>query len=141
MEKNDSVRTNHSLQNLMQATMDKIHEMVDTNAIVGAPIRTDNGVTLIPVSKVSFGFASGGGDYGKASAQDHFGGGSTAGAKIDPVAFLIIKNGSARLMPVVSSPMNTVDRVIDLVPNVMDRAESLIASRKQGGEPVEVTEE
>ena len=131
----------HAIGELMETTMSKIREMVDVNTIVGKPIETADGITLIPVSKVSFGFASGGGDYGKASAQDHFGGGSTAGAKIDPVAFLIIKNGSARLMPVVSSPMNTVDRVIDLVPNVMDRAESLIASRKQGGEPVEVTEE
>ncbi|MCQ2448361.1 MAG: sporulation protein YtfJ, partial [Oscillibacter sp.] len=82
------------LQVLMQTTMNKIHEMVDTNNIVGQPITTQDGVTLIPISRVSFGFGSGGGDYGKNSAKENFGGGSAAGVKIDPVAFLIIKDGT-----------------------------------------------
>ena len=84
------------LSDMMRATMDKIHEMVDANTIVGQPITTPDGVTLIPISKVSFGFGSGGGDYGKTSAKEGFGGGSAAGVKIDPVAFLVIKDGTTR---------------------------------------------
>ena len=77
------------VSDLMQSTIDKVHQLVDTNAIVGQPITTPDGVTLIPISRVSFGVGSGGGHYGK--AQPHqFGGGGGAGVKIDPVAFMII---------------------------------------------------
>lgn len=110
------------LNDLMRSTMEKIHEMVDTNTIVGEPITTVDGVTLIPISKVSFGFGSGGGDYGK-SAKDGFGGGSAAGVKIDPVAFLVIKDGVTRVLPVAVPPVSTVDRVVEMVPDIMDKVE------------------
>lgn len=110
------------LNDLMRSTMEKIHEMVDTNTIVGEPINTVDGVTLIPISKVSFGFGSGGGDYGKA-AKDGFGGGSAAGVKIDPVAFLVIKDGTTRVLPVAVPPVSTVDRVVEMVPDIMDKVE------------------
>ncbi len=110
------------LNDLMRSTMEKIHEMVDTNTIVGEPINTVDGVTLIPISKVSFGFGSGGGDYGKA-AKDGFGGGSAAGVKIDPVAFLVIKDGVTRVLPVAVPPVSTVDRVVEMVPDIMDKVE------------------
>lgn len=110
------------LNDLMRSTMEKIHEMVDTNTIVGEPIATADGVTLIPISKVSFGFGSGGGDYGKA-AKDGFGGGSAAGVKIDPVAFLVIKDGVTRVLPVAVPPVSTVDRVVEMVPDIMDKVE------------------
>ena len=113
---------NASLNGLMQATMEKVHEMVDTNTIVGQPITTPDGVTLIPVSKVSFGFGSGGGDYGK-PAQDGFGGGSAAGVRIDPVAFLVIKDGTTRVLPVAVPPVSSVERIVDMVPDVLDRVE------------------
>ena len=87
------------LRDVMNSTMEKVREMVDANNIVGAPITTPDGVTLIPISRVSFGFGSGGGDYGK-PGQNNFGGGGGAGVKIDPVAFLVIKDGTTR----VSSP-------------------------------------
>ena len=80
------------LSELMRSTMDKIREMVDTNTIVGQPITTADGVTLIPISRVSIGFGGGGADYGKVQPKD-FGGGSGAGVKIEPVAFLVIKDG------------------------------------------------
>ena len=86
--------------------------MVDANNIVGAPITTPDGVTLIPISRVSFGFGSGGGDYGK-QGKDNFGGGGGAGVKIDPVAFLVIKDGTTRVMPVAVPPVSTVDRIVD----------------------------
>lgn len=113
------------LSDLMRATMDKVHEMVDTNTIVGQPITTPDGVTLIPISKVSFGIGGGGGDYGK-NAKDGFGGGAGAGVKIDPVAFLIIKDGVTRMMPVAASPKSTMDRVVDMAPELMDKVEKYL---------------
>ena len=113
---------NASLNGLMQAPLEQVHEMVDTNTIVGQPITTPDGVTLIPVSKVSFGFGSGGGDYGK-PAKDGFGGGSAAGVRIDPVAFLVIKDGTTRVLPVAVPPVSSVERIVDMVPDVLDRVE------------------
>ena len=113
------------LSDLMCATMDKVHEMVDTNTIVGQPITTPDGVTLIPISKVSFGIGGGGGDYGK-NAKDGFGGGAGAGVKIDPVAFLIIKDGVTRMMPVAASPKSTMDRIVDMAPELMDKVEKYL---------------
>ena len=110
------------LSDMMRNTMEKIREMVDTNTIVGQPITTPDGVTLIPISKVSFGFGSGGGDYGKAP-KENFGGGSAAGVKIDPVAFLGIKDGVTRVMPVAVPPVSTMDRVVEMVPDIMDKVE------------------
>ena len=111
------------LNDMMRATMEKIREMVDTNTIVGQPITTPDGVTLIPISKVSFGFGAGGGDYGKTSPKENFGGGSAAGVKIAPVAFLVVKDGSARVLPVAVPPVSTVDRVVEMVPDIMDKVE------------------
>ena len=116
---------NTPLSGLMQSTMEKVHEMVDTNTIVGQPITTLDGVTLIPISKVSFGFGSGGGDYGK-TAKDGFGGGSAAGVRIDPVAFLVIKDGATRVLPVAVPPVSSVERIVDMVPDVLDRVEKFI---------------
>lgn len=118
------------LNTLMQSTIEKIHEMVDTNTIVGEPIQTPDGVTLIPISRVSFGFGSGGGDYGKVQPRS-FGGGSGAGVKIDPVAFLVIRDGFVRVLPVTIPAASTVDRVIEMVPEVMDRVEKYFDKKKE----------
>ena len=127
---------NASLNGLMQATMEKVHEMVDTNSIVGQPITTPDGVTLIPISKVSFGFGSGGGDYGKA-AKEGFGGGSAAGVRIDPVAFLVIKDGTTRVLPVAVPPVSSVERIVDMVPDVLDRVEKFF-DKKNDKEETEI---
>ena len=92
----------NSVSELMETTMTKIREMVDSNSVIGEPITTPDGVTLIPVSRVSLGFGSGGGTYGQTS--ERFGGGGGAGVKIDPVAFLVIKDGQTRMMPVAGGP-------------------------------------
>ena len=113
----------HPLNDLMQSTMDRIREMVDTNTIVGQPITTPDGVTLIPISKVSFGFGSGGADYGKTTPKENFGGGSAAGVRIDPVAFLVIREGNTRVLPVAVPPVSTLDRVVEMVPDLMDKVE------------------
>ena len=109
------------LSDMMRTTMDKIHEMVDANTIVGQPITTPDGVTLIPSSKVSFGFGSGGGDYGKTAGKENFGGGGGAGVKIDPVAFLVIKDGTTRVMPVAVPPVSSVERIVDMAPDLVDK--------------------
>lgn len=104
--------------------MEKIHTMVDANTIIGTPIQTGD-VTLIPVSRLSFGIASGGSDFTtknqKPEADNSFGGGSGASAKLEPVAFLIIRGESVKLLPVAPPPATTVDRVIEVVPEVVDK--------------------
>lgn len=126
----DTMEKNHPLNDLMRTTIDKVHEMVDTNNIVGQPITTPDGVTLIPISKVSFGFGGGGGDYGKTTSKEGFGGGSAAGVKISPVAFLIIKDGVTRVLPVSSAPMTTMERIVDMAPELMERMEKIIDKKK-----------
>ena len=117
------------LNDMMDTAMGKIREMVDSNSIIGEPITTPDGVTVIPISRVSFGFGAGGGDYGTTKAN--FGGGAGAAVKIDPVAFLIVKDGVTRVMPVAVPAVATVDRVLDLVPEVMDRVENFISKKKE----------
>ena len=124
----------HPLNDMMRSAMEKVHEMVDTNTIVGQPITTPDGVTLIPISRVSFGFGSGGGDYGK-QGQTNFGGGGGAGVKIDPVAFLVIKDGTTRVMPVAVPPVSTVDRIVDMAPDIVDRIGKFF-DKKEDGETV-----
>ena len=126
---NPSVKKSQ-LNDLMQTAMEKVREMVDTNTIVGQPITTPDGVTLIPISKVSFGFGGAGGDYGKTQPKD-FGGGSAAGVKIDPVAFLVIRDGITRVLPVAVPPVSTLDRVVEMVPDLMDKVEKYFDKKKE----------
>ena len=114
----------NSITAVMEASMAKIREMVDSNTIVGEPITTPDGVTLIPVSRLSFGFGCGGGDYGKQTNQ--MGAGAGAGVRVEPMAFLVVKDGVTRMLPAIS----TVDRAIELVPQVLDRVESFIDRKK-----------
>ena len=118
----DTKERKRPLNDLLRITMDKVHEMVDTNTIVGEPIATPDGVTLIPISRVSLGIGCGGGVFGKVQPTD-FGGGSGAGVKIEPVAFLVIKDGTTRVLPVAMPAMTTLDRVVELVPDLVDKVE------------------
>ena len=120
---------NNPIGDLMQESMAKLRELADTNSIIGQPIHTPDGVTLIPISKVSFGFGTGGGDYGKVQPRP-FGGGGAAGVKIDPVAFLVIKDGITRVLPVAVPPVSTVDRIVEMVPDLMDKAEQFLDKKK-----------
>ena len=118
------------LTDLMYSVMEKVHEMVDTNTIVGQPISTPDGVTLIPISKVSFGFGSGGGDYGKVQPKG-FGGGAGGGVNIAPVAFLVVKDGITRVIPVAVPPATAVDRIVEMAPDLLDRAEKFFDKKKE----------
>lgn len=126
----DNMEKKAPLNDLMRSTMEKIHEMVDTNTIVGQPITTPDGVTLIPISKVSFGFGSGGADYGKVQPKD-FGGAAGAGVKIDPVAFLVIKEGTTRVLPVAVPASTTLDRVVEMVPDLMEKVEKYFDKKEE----------
>ena len=130
----------HPIQGLMNVTMEKIHQMVDSNTIIGKPITTDDGTTILPVSKVSFGFASGGTDFdGKNAAnKDLFGGGSGAGVNIQPVAFLVIKDGCVRTIQLTDGS-NSIDRAINMLPELVDKLAALVKKddRAQPAAPAE----
>ena len=117
----------HPIQGLMNVTMDKIRQMADSNTIIGKPIKTDDGTTILPVSRISFGFASAGTDFdGKNAAnKDLFGGGSGAGVNIQPVAFLVIKDGCVRTIQLTDGS-NSIDRAINMLPELVDKLAALV---------------
>ena len=122
------------LPNMLDSTIAKIREMVDVNSVVGDPITTPDGVTIIPISKVSVGFGGGGSDFvsNNVNHQDNpFGGGVGAGVKVTPVAFLIVKEGSVRMLPVAAPANTTADRIVEMVPDTLDKVAAFIDSRME----------
>ena len=118
----------NKVEGLMGVSVEKIHELVDANTVIGTPITIDEGITLIPVSRVSYGFASGGTDLPNKNASELFGGGAGAGIQITPVAFLTVKNGEINLLPVVSRP-DSMDRMISMVPDLVDKVSDKISKK------------
>ena len=120
---------------VMTATMSKIKEMVDTNTVVGEPITTPDDITLIPLSRVSFAFASGGSEFPMKENKNGVGCGSGAGVKVEPMGFLIVKDGNVRMLNVMPPASNTFDRLVDMTPQVFDRdllAAALQNAKTQG---------
>ena len=130
----------HPIDELMSTTMQKLRDMVDVDTIVGKPIQAGN-VTIIPISRLTVGFASGGSDFvsknQKPEADNSFGGGSGAGMNLSPVAFLIVKGDTVKLMPVAPPAATTVDRVVEMVPEVVDKVTDFIEKQqaKKDSEP------
>ena len=124
----------HPIQGLMNVTMDKIRQMADSNTIIGKPIKTDDGTTILPVSRISFGFASAGTDFdGKNAAnKDLYGGGSGAGVNIQPVAFLVVKDGCVRTIQL-SDGSNTIDRALTMLPELVDKVSALLKKEEKKG--------
>lgn len=121
-----------NLPNMLENTIAKLREMVDVNSVVGEPITTPDGITVIPVSKVSVGLGGGGSDFVSKNANRHenpFGGGVGAGVKVIPVAFLVIKDGSVRMIPVAEPANTTADRIVEMVPDTLDKIAAFIDSR------------
>ena len=119
------INMEHPIGNLMDTTMNKIKEMVDVNTIVGEPISSTDGTLIIPVSKVSYGFAAGGSDLPtKRENKDCFGGGSGAGVTIQPVAFLTVYKGDVKLIPVEKFE-GTPDRLVGMIPEVIDKVKDI----------------
>ncbi|MBR1483526.1 MAG: GerW family sporulation protein [Ruminococcus sp.] len=121
----------HPIGSLMNITMEKIKEMIDVNTVVGTPITSPDGTLVIPVSKVSYGFASGGSDLPtKKENKDCFGGGSGAGVTIQPVAFLTIYQGNVRLISV-NGENSAIDSIVNMIPEVVGKVKEFADSRKK----------
>jgi len=120
---------------MLENTIAKIREMVDSNSVVGEPIATVDGVTIIPISRISVGFGGGGSDFTvKAGQNDGFGGGVGGGIKVTPIAFLVIKDGNVRMLPVAIPASTTVDRLVEMIPDTLDKITAYVEShtKKQG---------
>ena len=126
-----------NLPNMLENTINKIREMVDANSVIGEPIITADGVTIIPISKISIGLGGGGSDFvtkNPNQKENHFGGGVGAGVKIVPVAFLIVKDGSVRMLPVAAPANTTADRLVEMVPDTLDKIASFVESHTNKAE-------
>ena len=122
----------NKVQNLMGLSIDKIKEMVDVNTVIGEPMTLADGMTLIPVSRVAHGFASGGSDLPTKGTQELFGGGGGAGITIVPIAFLCVQNGNVRVVPMVSVP-DTLNQAVNMIPDVVDRIGGFFQKDKKEG--------
>ena len=118
-----------NLEGMINISLEKVKGMVDSNSVIGAPIVTPDGTTIIPVSKVNVGFACGGSDFPSASPKDMFGGGTGGGVTIQPVAFLVIKGESVRMIQL-ADKNNVVERVANMVPDAIDTISGLINKKK-----------
>ncbi len=119
---------------LLKDTMEQVRAMADADVIVGTPIQAE-GVTLITVSRMSIGVGGGGTEFSTKKQQmggdNAFGGGSAASAKLEPVAFLVIRDGTVKMLPVGGAPVTTMDRVVELVPEVVDKVTDFIQTQKE----------
>lgn len=132
----------HPIEGLMLTAMNSIEDMIDVNTIIGEPIETSNGIVIIPISKVSFGFAAGGSEFKGETIDEYkrkdkdesvqyrlpFGGGSGAGVSINPVSFLIVQNDKVKLLPINHS--SCIDKILDYVPELFDKIENITESKK-----------
>ena len=128
----------HPIEGLMITAMNSIQDMIDVNTIIGEPIETSNNIVIIPISKVSFGFAAGGSDFKGETIDEYtkkekeeeiqyrlpFGGGSGAGVTINPIAFLVIQSNNVKLMPVTHS--SSLDKLLDYVPDLIEKTNNIM---------------
>ena len=133
----------HPIEGLMITAMNSIQDMIDVNTIIGEPIETNNNVIIIPISKVSFGFAAGGSEFKGETINEYsrkdeeeqvqyrlpFGGGSGAGVNINPVAFLVVQANNVKLLPV--SHSSAIDKLLDYVPDTIDKVNNLVNKQMQ----------
>jgi sporulation protein YtfJ len=117
------------VKELITASMDKIHEMADANTVMGKPVKLDGGVTVIPVSKVSYGFAGGGSDLPSKTDKELFGGATGAGITVSPLGFLVISNGEVQLMQM-NLDVSTSSAIVNMVPEVFNKVAGLFKKDK-----------
>lgn len=121
----------HPIEGMMDTTLEKIKQMVDVNSVIGDPITSPDGTVIIPISKVNYGFASGGSDLPvKVPDKQFFGGGTGAGVTITPIAFLVVSHGDVRLLRV-DTGATPVDRIIDQAPELINRIGGMIGKGKK----------
>ena len=135
--------TGHPIEGLMFTAMNSIKDMIDVNTIIGDPIQAANNIVVIPVSKVSFGFAAGGSEFKGETLDEYnkndkneqiqyrlpFGGGAGAGVSINPVAFIVIQGNSVKLLPTEHS--NSIDRLLDFIPDLFEKGCSFLGDTFQ----------
>lgn len=144
--------TEHPIEGLMTTAMSSIQNMIDVNTIIGEPIETSNNMVIIPISKVSFGFAAGGSEFKGETIEEYnkkekeesiqyrlpFGGGSGAGVTINPVAFLVVQSNTVKLLPVEHT--SYIDKLLDYIPDLMEKTNcmmnKIMQNKKQETEAV-----
>ncbi len=126
---------NHPLSSMMGASIEKIREMIDVNTVTGDPIVTPEGVTIIPVSMVKVGYAGGGSDFTTKNQpigkENPFGGGAGASVTVTPTAFLVIKGESVRVLPVTTPPSGSIERLVELLPDLIDQVAGLVKKKEE----------
>ena len=124
--------SDHPIEGMMNTTLEKIKQMVDVNTVIGDPVTTPDGTTVIPVSRVSYGFASGGSNFPSKvqSEKEFFGGGTGAGISINPIAFLTISNGNVKLLQI-DPYNNSADRIVGMVPDVVDKISGIVSKKSE----------
>lgn len=131
----------HAIESIMSTTLEELRRLVDVTTVVGEPIQTADGMTILPVSKVALGFVAGGAEYGQKVAETDaqadapqerlpFGGGAGAGANVQPVAFLVVGNGQVRMLPVEGGAPSVVERVLESAPKVVQEVKTFLNERK-----------
>ncbi len=120
-----------SASSILNTTIEKVRQLVDVSTIVGEPIRLSDEITVIPVSKVTYGFASGGSDFPSKSNAELFGGGGGAGITINPVAFLVLKDGEVTLKHITAND-NAAERIVNMIPDVIDQVPAVADKAKSG---------
>lgn len=118
----------NSVPNMMEGMLHKIREMIDANTVMGTPVTTPDGTTIIPVSKVSIGFGGGGSDFATNKGGNPFGGGAGGGIKVTPVAFIVVSEGNVRMLPVAQAANTTADRLVEMIPDTLDKVSAFIDS-------------
>jgi len=127
---------NTKIEGLVKTALEKVHELAECETVVGKPIVTADGTTIIPVSKISVGFASGGSDLPTKTTKETFGGGSGGGVTITPVAFIAVYQGEAKLLQLTANAPKE-NAVIDMVPQVIDKITSFIDKKKDSSDDAE----
>ena len=124
----------HPISDLMATTMAKIRDMMDANTVIGQPVEA-GGVTVIPICKISIGYGSGGSDFAQKNQKPEnpnaFGGGAGMGVSITPISFLVIREGNVRMLSVEQPASTVADRVIDMVPTVVDKVSDMVSKKKE----------
>ncbi len=124
-----------SANGILKTTIEKVRDLVDVSTIIGEPINLPDGLTIIPVSKVTYGFASGGSDFPSKNNVELFGGAGGAGITINPVAFLVIKDGDVTIKHIVSND-NAIERAVSLVPEMFDKVTKLTSKKNEASAEV-----
>lgn len=120
-----------SAAGILSTTIEKVRQLVDVSTIIGEPVHLSDELTVIPVSKVTYGFASGGSDFPSKNNAQLFGGGGGAGITINPVAFLVVKNGDVTIKHITSND-NAAERFVSMVPEVIDKVSDVVSKAKSG---------